>query len=118
MNTDRNAFAGMVAADLRAVEHTLDEALARAGAMLQTLSEGRRRVGLAASVGQHALASVGDAIAGTIAVRGDLVKAHARFARDAEALGLDYAVLGPLETKTGDDRPDTPMPQGRLAVAS
>lgn len=116
MTKDANVFAGLVAQDLRGLEHTLDDALARAGSMLLTLSEGRRRVGLGANVGQHALVSVGDTIAGVIAARGDLVKAHARFARDADAMGMDYTTMGPLEDKIGDGTPEQPpRPIGRLA---
>lgn len=114
MKKDADILAGLVAKDLRGLEHTLDIALAQAGSMLQTLSDGRRRVGLAANVGQHALTSMGDTIVQVIAARGDLVKAHARFARDADALGMDYTSLGPLETKTGTDLPETPRPTGRL----
>lgn len=116
MKTEKDEFAGLVAQDLKGLEHTLDDALARAGSMLQTLSEGRRRVGLGANLGQHALVSVGDTIAGMIAARGDLVRAHARFARDADAFGLDYTVMGPLEPK-GDDTPETPNPIKAAAVA-
>jgi len=108
VNEEANTLAGLVAQDLRSLEHTLDEALATAGSMLQTLSEGRRRVGLGANVGQHALTSVGATIAQVIAARGDLVKAHARFAREADAFSMDYASLGPLETKTGDNTQEVP----------
>jgi hypothetical protein len=112
--TNADVFAGLVAQDLRGLEHSLDEALAKAGSMLLTLSEGRRRAGLGANVGQHALVSVGDTIAGVIAARGDIVKAHSRFARVADAMGLDYTTMGPLEDKHGDGSSETPpRPTGR-----
>ena len=108
--TNADVFAGLVAQDLRGLEHSLDEALAKAGSMLLTLSEGRRRAGLGANVGQHALVSVGD----IIAARGDIVKAHSRFARVADAMGLDYTTMGPLEDKHGDGSSETPpRPTGR-----
>src|SRR6478672_4899855 len=113
MKNEQNALAGVVASDLRAVEHGLDETLARVGAMLQNLTEGRRRVGLGARIGQHALTAVGEMITGTIAARADIVRAHDRFAREAARLGLDPTVMGPLEPK-GDDTPETPVPTGRF----
>lgn len=116
MKTEQNTLAGIVASDLRAVEHGLDETLARVGAMLQNLTEGRRRAGLGARIGQQALTAVGDMITGTIAARADIVRAHDRFARDAASLGLDPAVLGPLEPK-GDDIPEVPQPTGVLSAA-
>lgn len=115
MKSEQNALAGVVASDLRAVEHSLDDTLARVASMLQNLAEGRRRAGLGARIGQHALTAVGDMIAGTIAARGDIVRAHDRFAREAALLGLDLTVMGPIETK-GDDTPETPAPTGRLQM--
>lgn len=116
MKIEQNQLAGVVASDLRAVEHSLDETLARVGSMLQNLSEGRRRAGLGARVGQQALNAVGDMITGTIAARGHIVRAHDRFARDAAMLGIDPVFLGPLEPK-GDDTPEVPPGVGVLRAA-
>ena len=115
MQDMEDKFAGLVAQDLKAVEHGFDEVITRAGVMLQTLGEGRRRAGLSACVGQQALVNVGAAINGAIAARGEMVKAHNRFARDARSLGLDWTVLGPLETKPDDDVKESPRPQGLLS---
>lgn len=106
-------FASSVAHDLQSVEHALDDVLARSGAMLQNLAEGRRAAGLGAAIGQHALVSLGAAVAGAIATRGEVVTAHRRFERDARTHGLNYALFGPTEPKE-PDTPDTPKPIGRL----
>lgn len=107
---DANHFASTAAHDLRSVEHAFDDTLARSGAFLMTLAEGRRAAGLDVSAGQAALVHVGAAITGAIAARGDLVKAHVRFHREAVARGLDYTVLGPSEKK-GPDVPENPYPR-------
>ncbi|QBX38117.1 hypothetical protein E4M02_05865 [Brevundimonas sp. S30B] len=107
---DPNTFASTAAHELKALEHALDETLARSGAFLQSLAEGRRQAGLDVSVGQGALMHLGAAINGGIAMRGDLVKAHARFQRDAAARGLDFTRLGPLEPK-GPDVVESPYPR-------
>ncbi len=106
--TNANQFASAVAHDIRAVEHALDLALARSGAMLQNLAEGRVAAGLGPVIGQHALASLGTAINGVIGSRGDVVDAHRKFERDARLHGLDFTVLGPTEPKE-PDTPDTPV---------
>ena len=114
---DPHTFASTVAQDLRSVEHALDNVIAASGVMLLNLAEGRRSAGLSAGVGQRALVSLGAAVNGAIATRGDIVAAHRLFERDARTHGLNYSLFGPTELKE-PDKPDTPKPAGRLAEAT
>lgn len=111
--TNAHQFASAVAHDIRAVEQALDVVLARSGAMLQNLAEGRVSAGLGPIIGQQALASLGAAINNAIVTRADVVQAHRRFERDARMHGLDFTLFGPTEPKE-PDTPDTPKPTGRL----
>ncbi|WP_240623213.1 hypothetical protein [Brevundimonas lutea] len=111
---DRDRLATTVAADLRAVERSADETLARLGALLQTLPETRLAGGLASSVGHDALVSVGEATRDLVRFRGRLIQTHSRLSRAAGLLGArpDPAVLGPLLEKGDIDEIGTTRPQG------
>lgn len=113
-NADR--YASIVAQDIRALEQGADALIARAGAMLLNLAEGRSAAGLDAAIGQDALVHVGSAVAAAISTRGQIVEAHSKFGKAARKRGLNFALLGPLEGK-GEEKPDTTRPTGRLAEA-
>lgn len=109
-----NAFASVVADDVRRLEYTVEDGLAISGSLLQTLVEGRRQAGLSIAVGQAGLEKLMDAANKMVSARADLASAHARFARDARMAGMRWqTTVGPLEPSPDDDDEIT-KPTGRM----
>lgn len=94
-----NAFANVIAADLRATERLLDQTLAQAGTLLANMTGGRAGAGFASAAGHPALISLGEAIHGAITVRSRIIQTHDRLAKEADALGVSWTLGGPTETK-------------------
>lgn len=95
-------FAGVVAADLRDAEATIDRSLAQAGILLTTLTTGRMEAGLAAQTGHAALLRLGEAISAGISYRGQMVSLHRTLETAAGKLGANWNMGGPLESKPED----------------
>lgn len=106
-----NAAATVIASDLRALEHKIDETLAQAGLLLQNLSNGRMASGFSATVGQPVFDSLGQAIPAAMVLRGHVVDAHNGLAKTARRMGVNTTTLGPFEDKPKDDRPESPYPK-------
>lgn len=95
-------FAGVVADDLRRLEHHMDDQIAMTGALIQTMAQ-RRHSGLSAAFGQRGAEKLVSALAATVEARGQVVMAHARLAQDATREGLRWqTTVGPLEPSPED----------------
>lgn len=112
--TTKNDFASIVAANLHASEKAADDQLAQLGITLTDLTTGRVPAGFAAQVGQQGLEHLAEAISLGIAARRSVVAAHDSFARDARRLKVTWTSAGPFEKMPETDRPETPVPSGRL----
>ncbi|QQQ18917.1 hypothetical protein JIP62_01915 [Brevundimonas vitis] len=108
MKSDPNVFAGIMATDVRAVEHALDEAIAAAGQMLQNFAQGRRSANLGVRVGQPALVKMMGALSAVVEARGGVASAHDLMAATARRHGLSYADAGPFEDKGDPDEKEDP----------
>jgi hypothetical protein len=98
---DKAFVAKGVATQLWVTEAAIDTALAEASKLMGSMVDARREMGLAASVGNDAFAKVAEASAALAAARTAAVEAHASLAREAKALRVERAVMGPgSPTKT------------------
>ena len=111
--TSGDDYATVAAADIRALEHGLDDTLGRASQLLLTLAAGRPTSGLGVGAGQSGAEEIGHAINSLIAARGHVAGAHRKFERDARAAGIQWRMAGPLETKP--DKPIVERPSGHHA---
>lgn len=109
--TDQNAFASVLAHELRQSEHQLDASGARLTALLGTIFEGRVTAGFAAAAGQTGLEKTTAALAALVEARRQIVYAHSHFERDGRRMGLDWSMSGLTETKpaTGIAPADGPI---------
>lgn len=89
-----------VARRLQTTEHAVDRAMIETTGLIQSMIEGRVAAGLAAEVGQSALATLIGALAQMAEARGSVVAGHAALAATAEAHGIGWRLEGPVETKT------------------
>ncbi|QBX38031.1 hypothetical protein E4M02_06340 [Brevundimonas sp. S30B] len=88
-----------VARCLHQAEHSLDQAILDANALVQAMIEARRAEKLAAEVGQQALADAVSGLAALAAARGDMVSSHSALARVAAHEQIGWRMDGPLEKK-------------------
>jgi hypothetical protein len=113
--SDRDELGRRMAEKLYAAERALDGALAEIGDLSALMTRGRMDHGIAAVVGQEALEHVAECGGTLTRARRALVEGHKQLARDAKALRIAWSpnLLGPGETKPGEDGPRT-EPIGRL----
>ncbi len=112
---DRNELGRSMAEKLHAAERAVDVALAEIGDLSALMTRGRMDHGIAAVVGQEALEHVADCGGALTRARRALVEGHKQLARDARAMRIVWTtgLVGPGETKPGDDGPRI-APAGRL----
>jgi hypothetical protein len=97
-----------VASALVPAEDDLEVAIASAASLIGTIIDARREAAVAISVGQDALAQLGDTLQGLIRARGTIASAHAALARDRIELGLKAYGMG--------DVSDCPPASGSLTL--
>lgn len=98
---DKAQVIASVADDLFATEQSVDEAITRATALVQTMIGGRTALGISPIVGAEAQAKAMEAIAALGAARQAVVACHDGLAKDHRRMGYGtYA--GPGQDKTGD----------------
>lgn len=88
-----------IARCLHKAEHSLDQAILDANALIQAMVEGRREQSLAAEVGQDALDGAVSGLVALAAARRDVVTSHAALARVAAHKQIGWRMDGPLEKK-------------------
>jgi len=93
-----------VAAKLRVAEHSIDTALVDATETVAEILRARKQLGLAANVGDVAVAKMAAAIAALSEARTAMVAGHADLAEVQSRLGIRTRMDGPeekLETPAG-----------------
>ena len=103
---DKAQVIASVAGDLKATEQSVDEAIARATTLVQSMIGSRAALNLSPVVGAEAQAKAMEAIAALSAARQAAVACHEELAKDHRRLG--YGVYAGFETKPGD----SPKPTG------
>ena len=93
-----------VASDLKATEQSIDAAIARATALVQSMINGRAELNISAVVGADSQTKAVEAIASLSAARQAVVACHEELAKDHRRMG--YGVYASIEEK-GQDRPRT-----------
>jgi hypothetical protein len=88
-----------IARCLHRAEHSLDQAILDANALIQAMIEGRREQSLAAEVGQDALDGAVAGLTSLAAARREVVTSHAALARVASHKQIGWRMDGPLEKK-------------------
>lgn len=91
--------AARIARQLRTSEVAIDQAILDANALIGTLIATRREERFAAEVGQDALSEVVRSIEALMQARGAMVAGHARLAKIAEDLAVEWRMDGPLDEK-------------------
>jgi hypothetical protein len=103
---DKAQVIASVAGDLRATEQSVDEAIARATTLVQSMIGSRAALNLSPVVAAEAQAKALEAIAALGAARQAMVACHAELGKDHRRLG--YGVYAGFEDKVpGGDRPPT-----------
>lgn len=112
--TDKNAYATLVAQSIQIAEADADRHLAQLGQTLTDMAGGRVAAGLGADVGLRGLNLLARAVSQAVESRKSLVMAHSALARDGTRIGAAWTMIGPVEKLDPDDKPESPLPQGRL----
>ncbi len=91
---DKAFVANRVAAKLRGAEHSIDAALVEATETVAELLRARRELGLAANVGDAAVAKMTAAVAALAEARSAMVGAHAELAEVQLRIGVRTRMNG------------------------
>lgn len=102
MCVDKVFVAKRVAAKLRRAEHSIDAALVEASEMVAEMVRARKELGLAANVGDAAIAKATAAMAALSEARTSMVAAHADLAEVQLRIGIRTRMDGP------EDKVETP----------
>ncbi len=94
---DKVFVAKRVAAKLRVAEHSIDDALVGATSVVAELLRARKELGLAANVGDAAIAKATAAIAALSEARTAMVAGHAELAEIQQRVGIRTRMDGPEE---------------------
>lgn len=106
----RLSAARNVATKLVPAEDHLDVAITSAASLIAAIVEGRHQAAIAISIGQDALAELGETLQGLIRARATMAAAHAALAKDRVELGLRAYAMG--------DVSDCPPASGSLSLVS
>ena len=96
---DKAQVIASVAGDLKATEQSVDEAIARATTLVQSMIGSRASLNLSPVVGAEAQTKAMEAIAALGAARQAMVACHEELAKDHRRLG--FGVYAGFENKTG-----------------
>jgi hypothetical protein len=94
---DKVFVAKRVAVKLRSAEHSIDAALVEATEMVAELLRARKELGLAANVGDAAVAKMTAAVSALSEARTSMVAAHAELAEVQLRIGIRTRMGGPEE---------------------
>ena len=103
MLVDKVFVAKRVAVKLRTAEHSIDTALVEASEMVAELLRARKQLGLAANVGDVAVAKATAALAALSEARTSMVAAHAELADVQDRLGIRTRMDGPEDKVEGSN---------------
>lgn len=104
---DKAQVIASVAGDLKATEQSVDEAITRAMALVQTMIGSRSDLNLSPVVGADAQARALEAIAALGNARQAMVTCHEELARDHRRLGYGVYMDAVDKIPGGDQRPKT-----------
>ena len=113
---NRAEFGQTLATRLYATEHALDRALSEAALLVSSMTAGRIDSGISAVVGQDALSNILSAMQTVGTARASLVAAHNQMKVDADAMRIEWRLIGP-EAKPEDDRVIRPTARKLAAVS-
>lgn len=103
---DKAQVIASVAGDLKATEQSVDEAIARATTLVQSMIGARAALNISPVVGAESQAKALEAIAALGAARQAVVSCHEELAKDHRRMG--YGVYAHADDKgTGSERPRT-----------
>lgn len=105
--TNKVKIAQTVLSDLHGTEAAIDAALLEANRLMATMIEARQELGLAATVGQGALARVVAGMGELSQARGEIAGAHAELNDLRLRMGMRTSMIGVL------DKPQEGDPDGR-----
>lgn len=109
---DKAQVIASLAGDLKATEHSVDEAITRATTLVQAMIGSRAAMNVSPVVGAEAQAKAMEAIAALAAARQAMVACHDELAKDHRRMG--YGVYAGSESKTGDSTRPTTTGEHRL----
>ena len=110
---DKAQVVASVAGDLHATEEALDQAIARATTLVQSMIGSRAALNVSAVVGAESQARALEAIAGLGAARQALIACHTELAKDHRRMGFGtYAEIA--EKYPEGDRPTKVVGEHRL----
>ena len=105
---DRTEVIAGVAGELYATEKAVDDAIAHATALVQSMIGARAALSISAVSGAASQAKAIDAIAALSTARDAVVACHAELQKDHRRLGYGTYAVGPLnKPEEWDDRPMT-----------
>lgn len=110
---DRNEVIASVAGDLYAAEKAIDDAIAQATNLVQSMIAARAALSVSAVAGAGSQAKAVEAIAALSAARDAAVACHNELAKDHRRLGYGTYAAGPLAKPDEWDS----RPMGHLRVA-
>ena len=101
---DKVFAAKRVATRLRSAEHSIDAALVEASELVAEMIRARKEMGLAANVGDAAIAKMTAAMSFLSEARTTMVAGHAELAEIQSRLGIRTR-MGDTENKVEDEQP-------------
>ena len=102
---DKAQVIASVAGDLNATEQSVDEAITRATALVQSMIGGRTALNISPVVGAEAQAKAMEAIAALGAARLAMVACHEELAKDHRRLGYGVYAEGGMDKGKDKDLP-------------
>jgi hypothetical protein len=112
---DKAQVIASVAGELHSSEEALDQAIAHATTLVQSMIGSRTALGLSAVVGADAQTKALEAIASLGAAREALVACHGALAKDHRRLGYGVWAGAPMDKyPEGDEQRPTPKGEHRL----
>ena len=104
---DKAQVIASVAGDLNATEQSVDEAIARATTLVQSMIGARAALGISPVAGAEAQAKAMEVIAALGSARQALVASHQELGKDHRRLGYGVYAGGLPKPEPGGERPPT-----------
>ena len=114
---DRNEVIAGVAGELHATEKALDDAIAHAATLVQTMIGARSALSLSAVAAAGSQTKAMEAIAALSTAREALIACHAELEKDHRRLGYGTYALGPLDKPNEWDSRPMGSQERHLSVA-